>query len=289
MDNLRAALLMVAAMLGFAIEDMGIKLLAGALPLGQIILLLGIAGCVIFGTILRTQKRAMLPSALGSWPIILRCVGEVVGTFGFTSAITLTPLSSASAILQATPLVVTLGAALFLQESVGWRRWSASIVGFLGVLLIVRPGLDGFDWLSLFAIQGVIGLAIRDLATRRVPPTTSSMQLSFLAFAMLVPTSILLLAAFGDQLQPMTARQSLYIIATVAIAALAYYAIVAAMRLGDVSFVAPFRYVRLVFAMIIGVAVFDEAPDILTLTGSAIIVVSGIYTVVRERKTAATI
>tara|TARA_R110002073_G_scaffold171701_1_gene328798 strand:+ start:181 stop:993 length:813 start_codon:yes stop_codon:yes gene_type:complete len=189
MDNLRGALIMVLAMLGFAIEDSFIKLLAEDMPVGQIMGLLGIGAAAIFAVLVRAQDQALFPRAALSGPVLLRNAGELFGTLGFILAIALIPLSTASAILQATPLVVTLGAALFLGDPVGWRRWTAILVGFAGVLLVIRPGLEGFDVLSLFALQGVIGLAIRDLATRRVPATTSSMQLSFLAFLTLIPTA----------------------------------------------------------------------------------------------------
>ena len=127
-----------------------------------------------------------------SRPILLRSLAELVGTLGYVTAITLTPISTASAILQATPLLVTLGAAVLFGEMVGWRRWSAIFIGFFGVLLIIRPGTDGFDHLSLITLVGVLGLAGRDLATRGVPKDTSSMQLSFLAFLTLVPASMIL-------------------------------------------------------------------------------------------------
>lgn len=284
MDNLRGALLMVAAMAGFAIEDMFIKLTADALPVGQIIAMLGLGGGIIFAVVLRAQGKALWSSDMANLPILLRGLGEITGTLGFVTAIALTPISSASAILQATPLAVTLGAALFLREPVGWRRWSAIAVGFAGVLLIIRPGLEGFDARSLFAVLGVVGLALRDLATRRVPPGTSSMQLSFLAFVVLVPAGILLMIFAATPAVLPDGLQAIYLAGAVTIGVFAYYGIVAAMRVGEVSFVTPFRYSRMLFALIVGIVVFAESPDRLTLLGAAVIVASGIYTVWRERK-----
>ncbi len=284
MDNLRGAALMTLAMLGFAIEDMFIKFMAGALPVGQIIALLGLGGAIVFAIVIVVQRRPLFSRALLTPAIAVRSLGEIFGTIGFVTAIVFTPLSSASAILQATPLAVTLGAALFLQEKVGWRRWSAILVGFCGVLLIIRPGLDGFDINSLFAVQGVIGLGIRDLATRKVPKSTSSMQLSFLAFLTLAPTGLILLQATGGDLVMPSAHLWALIGAATSLGVVSYYAIVAAMRLGDVGFVTPFRYTRLIFALVIGMLVFTERPDTLMLVGSAIIVGSGVFTVWRERK-----
>lgn len=284
MDNLRGAALMTLSMLGFAFEDMFIKFMAGALPVGQIITLLGLGGATVFAIVMRFQRQPLFSRGLLIPAIVVRSLGEIFGTIGFVSAIVYTPLSSASAILQATPLAVTLGAALFLQEKVGWRRWSATLVGFFGVLLIIRPGLDGFDIKSLFALQGVIGLGIRDLATRRVPKSTSSMQLSFLAFVTLIPTGFFLMQVTGEAHVMPTPKIWALMGAATLLGTVSYYAIVAAMRLGDVGFVTPFRYSRLIFALIIGMLVFDESPDILMLIGSVIIVGSGIFTVWRERK-----
>lgn len=282
MENLRGSILMVLAMAGFSIEDMFIKRLAVNLPVGQILIFLGIGGAIIFAVIARSQGNRLFSRDLISRPVLLRNFGELVGTIGFVTAIALTPLSSASAILQATPLAVTLGAALFLGESVGWRRWSAILVGFCGVLMVIRPGLQGFEPASLFAVQGVIGLAIRDLATRAVPRSISSMQLSTYAFATLVPAGLILLSISGTPTVPTAVDWRDFSFAMITGVA-AYYAIVAAMRLGDVAVITPFRYSRLVFALIIGTTLFDERPDIWTLTGAAIIIASGIYTFLRER------
>ncbi|WP_299023578.1 DMT family transporter [uncultured Sulfitobacter sp.] len=284
MDNLRGAIFMVLAMLGFAIEDSFIKMMGDALPIGQILFMLGLGGSAIFAVIVLIQGRALFERAMLTGPVILRGVGEIIGTMCFISAIVFTPLSTASAILQATPLVVTLGAALFLGEAVGWRRWAAIAVGFMGVLMIIRPGLEGFSPLSLFALGGVLGLALRDIATRKVPQTLSTMQLSFLGFLVLIPAGLMLLPVTGQPLAALDLRLTALIIASITIGVFAYYAIVAAMRVGEVSFVSPFRYSRLIFALFIGMVFFDERPDIWTLLGAAIIVASGIYTVLRERK-----
>ncbi|MEW9918718.1 DMT family transporter [Marimonas sp. MJW-29] len=284
MDNFRGAVLMVLAMLGFALEDMFIKLLAGAVSVAQILIMLGVGGSAVFGCILLLQGKALFSREMLAVPIALRALGEMVGTLAFVSAIVLTPISSASAILQATPLVVTLGAALFLGEPVGWRRWSAIIVGLFGVILIIRPGLDSFEPLSLLAVLAVFSLATRDLATRKTPARISTMQLSFLGFVSIIPAGAFLLLATGGRMVSLDGLGWSYFAGALGVGLFAYYGIVAAMRMGEVSFVTPFRYSRLIFALIIGIAVFDESPDALTLIGAAIIVASGIYTVWRERR-----
>ncbi|MBD3663415.1 DMT family transporter [Sulfitobacter aestuariivivens] len=286
MDNLRGAALMVLSMLGFAIEDTFIKLMAGALPVGQLLVMLGCCGGAVFYLAVKAQGDRILVPELLTIPILLRAIGEFIGTLGFVSAIMLTPISTASAILQVTPLVVTLGAALFLGETVGWRRWAAILVGLFGVLLIIRPGMDSFEPLSVLALIGVFGLAMRDLATRRVPASTSTMQLSCIGFLAIVPGGAGLMAVTGTPYVMPDVQTWIYFTSALCIGLLAYYAIVAAMRVGDISYVTPFRYTRLLFALIAGMIVFRERPDALMLVGAAIIVGSGIYTVWRERKVA---
>ena len=284
MDNLRGAALMTLAMLGFAIEDMFVKLLAVRFPTWQIIGILGLGGALAFATMVRLRGEALWTRAYLAPAVLLRNFGELVGTTGFVTALALIELSTASAILQATPLVVTMGAALFLGEPVGWRRWSAILVGFAGVLLVIRPGTAGFDLSALFALQGVLGLAIRDLATRRVRVQTSSVQLSFLAFLTLLPASALLALFEGTPLVWPEAADARNIAVMLGLAVTSYYAIVAAMRVGEVSYVTPFRYSRIVFALMIGFAAFGERPDTLMLVGCVLIVGSGLFTLWRERK-----
>jgi drug/metabolite transporter (DMT)-like permease len=282
MENLRAILLMVGSMAGFAIEDMLIKYLAVEMPTGQFLMLIGGGGGLVFAVMAHRQGQQVLSADFLQPVIIIRNLGEVIGTLGFVTAIVLTPLSSASAILQATPLAVTLGAALFLNEAVGWRRWSAIGIGFCGVVLVIRPGMDGFQPASLFAVQGVIGLAMRDVATRAAPAKISSLVLSAHGFAMLVPAGAVLLWISGGAVAPSPTGYGL-LAAALIVGVTSYYALTLSMRLGDVAVVTPFRYVRLVFALIIGVTLFEEDPDLWTLIGAAIIILSGLYTFFRER------
>ena len=283
--NLRGSLLMVAAMAGFAVEDMFLKFAARSLPVGQILMIFGGGGMLAFAALTKLRGERVFHPAILSRPILIRAVFEVMGRLFYTLAIAYTALSSASAILQATPLVVVAGAALIFGERVGWRLWAAILVGFAGVLIILRPGLEGFTVASLLAVAGTIGFAGRDLATRAAPPVLSNLQLGVYGFAMMVPTGAVLLMFSGDAVMPDLAASGQLLAATV-VGVGAYYALTAAMRMGDVGVITPFRYTRLVFALILGVALFNERPDGYTLIGSAIIVASGIYTLIRGRKRA---
>lgn len=285
-DNLRGAVLMALAMAGFALEDMFIKLLADTVPVGQILVMLGLGGALAFGIIAHRKGQQVLSPALLSRTILIRNLAEMIGTIGFVLGFVLASLATASAILQAAPLFVTLGAVVFFGEKVGWRRWSAILAGFIGVMLIVRPGMAGFEPASILAVIGVLGLAGRDLATRAVPRSISSYQLSTWAFFMLIPAGVFLMLAMREALAPLELAQMIKLGSALGIGVFAYYGIVAAMRIGELSFVTPFRYSRMLFALIIAVLVFDERPDGLTLIGAGIIICAGLFTLWRERKLA---
>lgn len=285
MDNLRGSMLMVLAMAGFAGEDLFIKLLAQDMPVGQILMMLGAGGCAVFAIATRAQGTRLISPVLLSRPVILRNLGEIIAAVTYVTALALADLSTVSAILQATPLAVTLGAALFLGAQVGWRRWSAILVGFAGVLMIVRPGLDAFHISSVFAVISVIGLAIRDLATRAIPSQISSMQLSCYAFGVMVPTGAVVLAFQGGAAMPSPLGWA-FVLGALIFGVLGYYFIVGAMRIGEIAAVTPFRYARLLFALVIGMTLLGERPDIWTLIGAAIIIASGLYTLIREQRLA---
>lgn len=282
-DNLRGAAFMTAAMAGFAVEDMFLKAAARQMPLGQVILIVGLCGVVTFGLMAARKGEAPVPAAFLHPALLIRSGFEVVGRLFYSLAIALTPLSTASAILQATPLLVVAAAAVLFKERVGWRRWSAVFTGFVGVLIILRPGLDGFSLLSLLAVAGMIGFAGRDLATRAAPKVLSNRQLGLAGFAMLALAGGILLAMTGGAALP-DAKGFGLLAGTAVFAVLAYHALTSAMRTGEVSFVTPFRYTRLVFAMVLAVLVFHERPDAMTLLGSALIVISGIYALARANR-----
>ena len=286
MDNLRGALLMILAMAGFAVEDALIKLLSAHWPTGQVIASIGFFGAPVFALWCLMRGLPLVTPRFWHPAIVLRNGSEALGTLLFVTSLTLVPLSLASAILQAAPLLVTLGAALFLGEQVGWRRWSAIGAGLVGVLLILRPGTGDFEPAALLAFAGTCGLAARDVATRRVPADIRSPQLSWLAFVILVPTGLILLTLGNQTPGALIGPATLPFMATVAIGVIAYALIVAATRTGDVGFVTPFRYSRLVFSLVLGIVVLGESPDLLTLIGAVIVIGMGLYTFLRERRLA---
>ncbi|MFN3722835.1 MAG: DMT family transporter [Paracoccaceae bacterium] len=283
-DNPRAAGLMVASMAAFAFEDLFLKRAAVALPPGQVIAMMGAGGAVVFWLIAARLRQPILTRRALTGAAGLRTLSEALATMLYITALALIPLTVNAALLQASPLVVTMGAALFLREKVGWRRWTAIGVGFAGVLIILQPGTDGFRLAGLLTVACVFLLAARDLSTRVMHESIGTFQLTTWAYLALVPAGLVLMAVQGQSAQAVDPSQWFDLIGALITGLLGYYAVTAAMRLGDVSVVAPFRYSRLVFAMILAMIFLGERPDMWMLTGAALIIGSGLYTFAREAR-----
>ena len=284
MHNLRAALLMVLAMAAFACEDALLKGLSGTIPTGQLLAVIGFAGMIVFALWIAIGPEGLRLRNLLRPPVMLRNLCEGICAITFVTALATGDLSIASAILQAQPLLMTLGAALFLGEQVGWRRWLSIAAGFAGVLLIVKPGTAAFEFSSVLAIIAVITLAVRDLVTRRLPSEVGSGLLSAGAFGSMGIAGLVLLLIGGQQAVAPTTGQGALMAATLCFGLLGYITMVVATRIAEIAVIAPFRYSRLLFAMLLAVTVFGERPDALTLLGAALIAGAGIYAMWREAR-----
>lgn len=284
MKNLSGIALMIVAMAGFALEDLFVKLLSSTISTGQILVVLGVCSSTVFASLARSQGHELFAAHAWTRVTMARAVVEAIGAVAFVTSLALVPLSTVAAVFQVTPLVITMGGALFLGERVGWRRWSAVIVGFVGVLIIIRPGFSGFDPFVLFVLVSVLFIAARDLITRKIPKEVASTVISFQAFASLICVGTLLMVVKVDPWVAISKLEAAYFLGGVIFGVAGYYGLVAAMRVGDVSTIMPFRYTRLLFSIAIGVALLGERPDRWTLLGAAIIIATGLYTFVRERK-----
>ena len=276
-ENIRGAGLMTLAMALFALEDMFVKQAARSLPVGEVLMLFGVGGMIAFAALALASGQSLWHPAVASRLMGVKAGFEITGRLGYTLGIALTPLSNASAILQATPLVVVAGAALIFRERVGAARWTAVGIGFLGVLVILRPGLDGFVPAALWTVLGLLGFAGRDLATRAAPKVLTNFQLGLYGFAALIPAGGIILAVTGGAVLP-TLADLLPVLGATLFGVTAYWALTKAMRTGEVAVVTPFRYTRLLFALILGILVFRESLDTATLVGAALVVGSGVYT-----------
>lgn len=282
-ENTRGAMFMALAMASFTINDALVKSVTPFMNTGQIMFVRGVMTTILivalakyFGA-LRPIKTLFRPL------VLLRTASEISATVLFLTALGQVEFASLSSIMQSLPLVVTLGAALFLGEPVGWRRWVAIGIGFAGVLIIIRPGSDGFTTGALLAIASVFVTACRDLATRRMYADVPSLTISmFTAIANTLFGAMLIVPLGGWQPMEWDVISHLAIASILVLSG--YQTVIFAMRSGEISFVAPFRYTSLLWALLIGVLVFGEKPDIWTLIGAAIVIASGIYTFYRERR-----
>lgn len=272
---------MVASMAGFAIEDIFLKSAVHHAPMGQVLIPFGLLGVLFFRALCRRQGMPAFPRALLSSKMLLRSAFEIAGRLFYALAIALTTVSSASAILQATPLLVVAGAAVVFGERVGWTRWAAVFVGFAGVLVILRPGIEGFSALSLLAVAGMVGFAGRDLATRAAAPALSNAQLGVAGFIMLTLAGLVMLPFQGGPVE-MPVKGAAFTLGAAVFGIAGYHFLTIAMRTGDVSAVTPFRYTRLVFALILSVLFLGERPDALTLIGAALVVGSGLVALAQQ-------
>ena len=286
MNNLKGILLVIASMAGFTLEDAFIKELSNTVSTAQILIIMGVSGAAVFALMAHYKGHKIFARRFWTRITIARSVTEAFAALAFVTSLALVPLSKVAAVFQATPLAITMGAALFLGEDVGWRRWAAIVIGFIGVLIIIRPGLGTFDPNVLFVLIAVVCVAARDLITRLIPSDVPSTVVSSQGFAPVALAGLILLIIQTKSIEPINTLETYYFTGAVIFGVAGYYAIVAAMRVGDASAVTPFRYTRLLFSLLVGIVVFNERPDLLTLLGAAIIITTGLYTFLRERRLA---
>ncbi|MEM6465686.1 MAG: DMT family transporter [Pseudomonadota bacterium] len=280
--NLAGALFMTLSMVGFAVNDATIKVFAGQYELMQVIFVRGLFALLFIGGL--TWARGMMrpfPKGRDRKLIGLRALGEVGATLFFLTALFNMPIANATAVMQFLPLAITL-TALVMGEPVGWRRILAALVGLVGVLIIVRPGTEGFNSYSALCLLAVASLVLRDMATRHLSAEIPSLYVSFITTIV-----ILLLGGVGTLIvgwKPMAWADAGVLAGGACFLMAGYTFGVMSMRTGDVSFTSPFRYTVLLWAIILGYVVFDETLDLWTIIGSLIVVAAGLFTFMRERR-----
>ncbi|MFN4101033.1 MAG: DMT family transporter [Pararhodobacter sp.] len=284
-DNARGALLMMAGMATFTLSDAIMKQLGTQMPMFQTLAWRGLGVCLILGVVAWRAgafRTIILPGDRRL--VILRTLADTAATWFFLQALYNLPLANVTAILQALPLTVTLGAALFLGERVGWRRLLAIAVGFVGVMLIVRPDAAGFDRHAISALISVGFVTLRDLLTRRMSRSVPS-----LIVALANAGAVTLFGLAGSVTETFVRpdpQTALLLLGTTIFVVGGYLMTVMAVRTGELSVVTPFRYTGLIWALVLGLVLFSEWPDLVTLLGAALIVATGLFTFYRERITA---
>lgn len=281
-ENLRGILLMCASMAAFTINDTFMKSVTETLPLYQTISLRGmvaVAGLAILA--IATRAFRFRPSRRDAGLILLRSLADVAATILFLEALVRMPLANLSAILQALPLLITLGAALVYGERIGWRRMTAILVGLVGVMIIIRPGTDSFDHWALLGVGSVLCVVVRDLSVR---PIQGAVPSALVALGAAV--GVTAMGWIGTSLQGWNEPSASELVRTFCAGLfliVGYLTSVMAMRHGDIGIVAPFRYTSLLWAIVLGLVVFGDLPDGWTFFGAAIVVGAGIFTIFRER------
>jgi len=281
-DNVFGAILMAVSMLSFISNDALMKFLFQTISVEQGIFMRGLVSVPLLALIAYLRKSLFVRIDWRNWRVILtRAFAELAATMAFLTALSNMPLANITAILQALPLTVTMFAAIFFGEQVGWRRWGAILAGFIGVLIIIRPSDDGFNEYAVLAIVAVACVTVRDAITRRLDRSVPSL---FVAFISAIPIFI-----HGGVATATTGWTivSGAIIGIVVVAAIAitcgYLFAVMAMRNGEISFVAPFRYTGMIWAILFGFLLFGDLPDAATILGTMIVIGMGVYAFHRER------
>lgn len=278
----RGGTFMSVAMLCFVLNDTVAKTLSGQIYIGEFIAVRGLFACIIIAMlVVATGHVRDIPKAL-SRQVLVRSFFDVISTFLFIIALFHLPLPNVTAVLQAVPLVVTVMAAAFLGEAVGWRRLSAILVGFAGVLLIVKPGSDGFNNYIWLALAAVFTVAIRDLATRKLNLTVPSIIVAF-ANSICVMLGGVLWAVF-EGFHAITTEQTAWIGLGSIFLVGGYLFTVISLRGTEVAYTAPFRYTLIIYALILGYLVFGDVPDGWSMIGIMLIVGSGLFTLYREQR-----
>lgn len=282
---LRAIILMIIGMFFFMLGDLFLKLASGQLPLGMVVGFLGLGMTGLFGVMMRRAGMPIMAMAYWHKAMVMRCLGEAIGVIGVIIAVAYSPLSTVTAIMQSLPLVLTFMGAVLLKERVGIHRIMALIAGLVGVLIIIRPGLDGFDFFASFTLIGVLGMAIRDFGTRIMPKDISTLALSFWGSVSIIFTGFAMMCISQDWHWP-TNTGLIYCSALVLTAAIGTLTVSTAMRLGELGVISPYRYVRVVFGIGAGIIVFHESVDAQTYIGVLIVVAAGLYSWMREQRLA---
>lgn len=275
--NLMGIVWMISSMAAFAIEDALIKIVTKQLPVGQVLTIFGFGGICIFTLLAKRARVKLFQPEVFTRRMLLRAVFEFFGRLFYILAIALTPISSATAILQSAPLVLVLGARIFLREKVDAQTWGAIWLGLLGVLIILRPTADDFSALSLLAVIGTMGFVGRDLMTRTAPAVLTKEVLGFYGFTNMLVAGGCFSLWEGKAFLPLQMPQALMIGAALIFGVFAYTALMTAMRTGSIGAVTPYRYTRLLFGISVGVLVFGEQLDSQMLMGCAVVIGAGLF------------
>ncbi len=280
-ENFRGALIMMICMSAFVLNDAFVRLAGDSLPLAQILFIRGlITTAVLLAFAIYGGVFSLTIPKKDKWRIFFRSIAEGFTAYFFLTAVMNMPFANVTAILQILPMTVTLAAAFVFKEKVGVFRSLLIIFGFLGVILIINPSADGFNLYAIYALIAVILITTRDLITRKLSSEVPAILPTVSASIGVLLFSVILL--INTPLQPLNSQNSLFIFLAAFFIIFGYYTAVLVMRIGEISFISPFRYTAILFALILGLVFFDEKPDITAFLGIVIVMLAGIVLMMRN-------
>ena len=280
-NNAKGIVLMLFSMAAFALGDTFVKMSGAFLCPAQIMFFLISGGLILFALIALASGENLKEPRAFEPVLILRYCTEMIGLLGMIMALTNVPLSIVGAVTQASPILVAIGAVIFLKETVSWRRWSSIAIGFCGVVLVIQPWGESLDYAVLWAVVALVGFSMRDLVTRLTPTDIASASLATFTMATALPFTAMWVFFTGENFFPSEINWVI-VGCMVTLGSVGYLLLIASLRLGELSAIMPFRYSRIVFLLIFGAIIFEESPSVSMLIGSALVVVSGIYLIWRE-------
>ena len=280
-NNAKGIVMMLFSMASFALGDTFVKTSGSFLSPAQIMFFLISGGLILFALIAVAKGENLKEPRAFAPVLLLRYCTEMIGLLGMIMALTAVPLSIVGAVTQASPILVAVGAAIFLRETVSWRRWSSIAIGFCGVVLVIQPWGESLDYAVLWAVLALVGFSVRDLVTRLTPPDIASASLATFTMVAALPFTATWVLFTGEKFFPAEINW-IIVGCMVILGSVGYLLLITSLRLGELSAIMPFRYSRIVFLLIFGVLFFGESPSLSMLLGSALVIVSGIYLMWRE-------
>ena len=280
-ENFRGALIMMVCMSAFVLNDAFVRLAGNSLPLAQILFIRGLITTIVLLTFaIYGGVFSSTVSKKDKWRIFFRSIAEALTSYFFLTAVMNMPFANVTAILQILPMTVTLAAAFVFKEKVGIIRITLILAGFLGVVLIINPSTDGFNLYAIYALIAVFLITTRDLITRKISSSVPTLLPTVSAsFGVLIFSVFLLI---NTPFQPLNTQNSLFILLAAFFIIFGYYTAVLVMRSGEISFISPFRYSAILFALILGLIFFDEKPDRTAFLGILIVMAAGIVLMMRN-------
>ena len=280
--NTKGVIFMMASMSGFVINDTFMKSLFINYPLIEIIFLRALFCLLLLMLVMKFKRVSIVKYSRTSWNLmLLRGFAEVMATLSFLYALKHLPLPNVTAIIQILPLTVTMAAALFLNESVGFRRWTAIIIGFIGVLIVIKPGTEGFSGYSYYAVLSVVFVTMREVVTRKLPDEVPAITATFITALGVTIMSAIALPFIT--LKALDASAVIFVCSAGIAIFFGYLFSIKAMRVGEISLVSQFRYTGMIWAILLGYVIFNDIPAPNTIIGVFIIVASGLYAFHRKR------